>query len=576
MKQRSVIRRLLPFIARKRGYVTCMLALSFFMVLFNLYVPILIGEAIDTLKGIENINMNKLVFLLGKLALVVAGTSIMQWSVGVISNKISYSIVEEMRRKAFLHMQEMPMFYLDAHQSGDLMNRMISDITLVSDGLLLGITQFIVGVFTILGTIGFMVSIHLEIALIVIVLTPVSLLVASYIAKRTFHFFQDQTKLRAKIGTFVEEMIGNEKLIQAFSYEERAITDFEEMNEALRVCGTKALFFSALTNPATRVVNNLIYAAVCIGGAFAVLKGRMSVGQLIGFLQYANQYTKPFNEISAVLAEFTNALAGAKRIFEFLDEPTQTQDVAEELTMKIGEQDIQMQNVSFSYTEEIQVLHDINLRLLSGERVALVGTSGCGKTTLMNLVMRFYETWQGEISIGNQNIRNVSRQSLRKKIGMVLQETWLKSGTVHDNIAYGKPQATREEVIRAAKNAKAHSFIRKLSNGYDTQICEAGDNLSKGQQQLLCIARVMLLEPEILLLDEATSSIDTRTELQVSKAFDELLHGRTSLVVAHRLSTITGADMILVMDKGRIVERGTHRELLQNQGFYARLYWSQF
>ena len=576
MKKRGVVRRLLPFIGRRRGYITGMVILSLMMVILNLYAPILIGQAIDTLKGTNHIDMHRLIILLGRLALVVAGASIAQWIVGLISNKISYGIVEDMRQKAFVHMQNLPIAYVDTHQPGELMNRIISDITLVSEGLLLGITQLIIGLFTIIGTIGFMVSIHLEIALIVVVLTPISLLIASYIAKKTFHFFQNQTKIRAQMATLTEEMIGNEKLVQAFSYEERAIARFEKVNEALKVCGTKALFFSALTNPATRLVNNLIYAVVCIYGAFAVLKGRMSIGQLIGFLQYANQYTKPFNEISAVFAEFTNALAGAERIFEFLDEPVKAQDSSEELVMNKAEQEIEMKHLSFSYIEEIQVLQDINFKLLQGQRVALVGSSGCGKTTLMNLMMRFYESWQGEICIGNQDIRKVSRQSLRKNIGMVLQETWLKSATVHGNIAYGKPQATREEVVQAAKNARAHSFIRKLPKGYDTQICEDGENLSKGQQQLLCIARVMLIEPKILLLDEATSSIDTRTELQVSKAFDELLRGRTSFVVAHRLSTITGADMILVMDKGRIVERGTHRELLDKQGFYAKLYQSQF
>lgn len=550
--------------------------LSLLMVILNLYTPILIGQAIDTLKGINNIDTSRLLILLGRLALVVATASIMQWIVGLISNKISYGIVEDMRRKAFVHMQRMPIAYLDTHQPGDLMNRIISDITLVSDGLLLGITQLIIGVFTILGTIAFMVSIYLEIALLVVVLTPISLLVASYMARKTFHFFQDQTKLRAKMGALTEEMIGNEKLVQTFSYEGRAIARFEKINEELNKCGTKALFFSAVTNPATRVVNNLIYAVVGIYGAFAVLKGQMSVGLLIGFLQYANQYSKPFNEISAVLAEFTNALAGAGRIFEFLDEQIEAEDIPQEIMVEADKQNVDVEKVSFSYIEGMRVLHDINMNVSPGQQVALVGPSGCGKTTIINLIMRFYDPCQGRICIGNQDIAEVSKQSLRKNVAMVLQDTWLKSGSVHDNIAYGNPQATREEVIQAAKNARAHSFIRKLSNGYDTQIGEDGGNISKGQQQLLCIARVMLIEPKILLLDEATSSIDTRTEMQVSKAFDELLNGRTSIVVAHRLSTITAADVILVMDKGSIIEMGTHKELLDKQGFYAKLYWSQF
>ena len=576
MKKQSAIKSLLLLVGRRRGYLTCIILLSLIMVVLNLYVPILIGESIDTLKGIGDIDKNRLMILLGRLGFAAMGSAIAGWVVGFISNKISYGIVEDMRRKTFVHMQNMPISYLDEHQAGDLMNRIINDITLVSDGLLLGITQLFIGVFTILGTIGFMVSIHLEIALIVIVLTPVSLLAASYIAKRTYQFFQSQTKLRAQLGAITEEMIGNEKLIQAFAYEERAIAKFEATNEALKQCGTKALFFSAIMNPTTRAVNNLIYAIVGIYGAFTVLSARMSVGQLIGLLQYANQYTKPFNEISAILAEFTNALAGAERVFAFLDEPTQEKESSNKFVVEMRKQDVEIEKVSFAYTKETPILHDIHMHVKQGERVALVGPSGCGKTTIINLMMRFYDPQAGRISIGTQDIAKVSKQSLRQNVGMVLQDTWLKSGTIHDNIAYGRPKATREEVIRAAQNARADSFIKRLPEGYDTRIREDGGNLSKGQQQLLCIARVMLTEPNILLLDEATSSIDTRTEKQVSKAFDELMKGRTSLIVAHRLSTIQGADSIMVMDKGQIVERGTHEELLARQGFYATLYQSQF
>ena len=614
MKQyQSVIKRLLPFLTRRRGATICIVALSLFTVVLNLYVPILIGESLDALKGMHNVDTKRLFLLLGILAIVVVGTAFTQWIVSVISNEMAYEIAEEMRKKAFMQMQALPISYLDTHQSGDLMNRIISDITLVSDGLLLGITQLIIGAFTILGTVGFMVSIHLKIALVVVILTPISLLVASYIAKKTFHFFTNQTVLRAKMGAITEEMIGNAKLVQAFSYEERAIARVEKVNEELRVCGNKALFFSALTNPTTRVVNNLIYATVCIYGAFTVLSGGMSVGQLIGFLQYANQYTKPFNEISAVLAEFTNALAGARRIFEFLDESVEVElgeerkeklgargeerieekvreekvreeseeveeeieEAQEEIEMKVVKQDVKIENLAFSYTKEKQILKNITMHVHSGQRVALVGPSGCGKTTIINLMMRFYDSTQGEIYIGGQNSKCISKQSLRQSMGMVLQDTWLKSGTVHENIAYGKPHATREEVVNAAKNANAHSFIHRLPNGYDTQICEDGGNLSKGQQQLLCIARVMLIEPAILLLDEATSSIDTRTERKVSESFDKLMVGRTSLVIAHRLSTIQEADIILVMNKGHIVERGTHEELLAKQGFYANMYQSQ-
>ena len=576
MKRKSTIKRLLPMIVQKKVPIICMIILSVFMVVLNLYVPILIGQAIDTIKGIGNIDMSRLVGLLGILAIIVAGAAISQWLIGLISNQISYGIAEEMRSKAFTHMQAMPISYLDTTQPGDLMNRMISDITLVSDGLLLGITQLVIGIFTILGTIGFMLSIHWEIALIVVILTPVSLLVASFIAKRTFRFFNDQTKLRAKMGAFTEEMIGNEKLLQAFSYEERAIARFEELNEELNVCGTKALFFSALTNPTTRVVNNLIYAAVGIYGAFVVLRGGMSIGQLISFLQYANQYTKPFNEISAVLAEFTNALTGTSRVFEFLDEPVEVDSASKEFAIKGDKQDVVVNDVSFSYTPGTMILHDINMNVTPGQQVALIGPSGCGKTTIINLMMRFYDVEKGEISVGGTNINQVTKQSLHNNIGMVLQDTWLKSGTVHENIAYGKPTATREEVIQAATQARAHSFIRRLPNGYDTQIREGAGNLSKGQQQLLCIARVMLVAPNILLLDEATSSIDTRTEVKISKAFDELMQGRTSLVVAHRLSTIRNADVIMVMREGSIIERGTHEELLRKKGFYEKLYQSQF
>ena len=465
---------------------------------------------------------------------------------------------------------------MDASQPGDILSRIVSDVSQFSDGLLMGFTQLFTGVLTILGTIGFMMSISVKISLIVILLTPISLFVASFIAGRTFRMFHEQSEKRAEMTSLVEELVGNQKIVQAFSYEERAKERFDVVNEELRTCGIKAIFFSSITNPSTRFVNGLVYTSVGIFGAFTAIRGGMSVGQLTSFLSYANQYTKPFNEISGVVTELENALACAKRIFDFIDTPAQEPDVPGAFKLERADGSVGVENISFSYRKEVPLLQNISIDVKPGQRIAIVGPTGCGKTTMINLLMRFYDVDQGKIKVSGHPVREMTRDSLRKNFGMVLQETWLKAGTIRENIAYGKPDATLEEIIEAAKHAHAHSFIKRMPQGYDTVITEDGGNISQGQKQLLCIARVMLMRPAMLILDEATSSIDTRTEIKVQKAFAELMEGRTSFIVAHRLSTIQEADLILVMKDGNIIEQGKHEELLAKGGFYAHLYESQF
>ncbi len=575
-KNKDTMRRVLKFISPYKGKIILMLLMALFTVAFTLYTPILIGEGVDTIIGPGNVKTKALLRILGTLAMVVLGTAVTQWIMNLLTNQVTYGVVQDIRSQAFSHLQEVPVSYIDSNQPGDILSRIVADVSQFSDGLLMGFTQFFTGVITILGTIGFMMSISVKISLIVILLTPVSLFVASFIAGRTFQMFKEQSEKRAEMTSLVEELVGNQKVVQAFSYEERARERFGKVNEELRVCGIKAIFFSSITNPSTRFVNGLVYTSVGIFGAFVVMRGGMSVGQLTSFLNYANQYTKPFNEISGVVTELENALACAKRIFDFIDTPAQEPDVADAVELEKADGSVNVENISFSYRKEVPLLQNISIDVKPGQRIAIVGPTGCGKTTMINLLMRFYDVDKGQIVVSGHPIRELTRDSLRRNFGMVLQETWLKAGTIRENIAYGKPDASMEEVIQAAKHAHAHSFIKRMPQGYDTVITEDGGNISQGQKQLLCIARVMLMRPTMLILDEATSSIDTRTEIKVQQAFAELMEGRTSFIVAHRLSTIQEADRILVMKDGNIIEQGRHEELLAKGGFYAGLYESQF
>ena len=576
MKNRKTVKRVFEYIRPYGFKIIEMLILAVITVAFTLYTPILIGRGVDYIVGPGEVWSEKLFKILLQLGVVILGTAVSQWLMNLITNQVTYRVVQDIRSRAFSHLQEVPVSYMDASQPGDILSRIVADVSQFSDGLLMGFTQLFTGVVTILGTIGFMLSISVKISLLVIVLTPVSLFVASFIAGRTFRMFKEQSEKRAEMTSLVEEIVGNQKLVQAFHYEERAEKRFGKVNEELRVCGIKALFFSSITNPSTRFVNGLVYTGVGIMGAFTVLSGRMTVGQLTSFLNYANQYTKPFNEISGVVAELENALACANRIFEFIDTPAEKPDGKDAVTMEHAEGEVKLTNLSFSYQPEVSLLQDINIHVKPGQRIAIVGPTGCGKTTIINLLMRFYDPQKGQIEVDGTPALKITRDSLRKNFGMVLQDTWLKAGTIRENIAYGKPDASLEEVMEAAKKAHAHSFIRRMPKGYDTVISEGGGNISQGQKQLLCIARVMLMRPSVLILDEATSSIDTRTEVKVQKAFEELMEGRTSFIVAHRLSTIQEADLILVMKDGNIIEQGRHRELLEKKGFYAHLYESQF
>lgn len=506
----------------------------------------------------------------------MAATAISQWLMNHINNIITYRVVKDIRTKAFGHLEVLPLSYIDSHPSGDIISRIIADIDQFSEGLLMGFTQFFTGLMTILGTLLFMVSINPLITLVVVVLTPISLFVASFIAKKTYVMFKHQSETRGELTTLTDEMLGNMKVVQAFGYQKEAEERFQTINNKLAGYSLRATFFSSITNPATRFVNSLVYAAVGITGAYAAIRGFMTVGQLTSFLSYANQYTKPFNEISGVVTELQNALASAARVFELINEKTILEDKKDATVLENVKGQVEIEHVNFSYTPDRPLIEDLNLSVKPGERVAIVGPTGCGKTTVINLLMRFYDVNSGSIKVEGKDIRDVTRKSLRTSYGMVLQETWLKSGTIRDNIAYGRPEATEEEIINAAKEAHAHSFIMRMPQGYDTVISEDGGNLSQGQKQLLCIARVMLCLPPMLILDEATSSIDTRTEIRVQKAFAKMMEGRTSFIVAHRLSTIREADMILVMRDGHIVEKGKHEELLAKNGFYAEIYNSQF
>ena len=576
MKNKKTINRVLQLIRPYTYLVVSILVLAAVTVAATLYSPILIGKGVDCMieKGLVSFPDLKLVLL--QLAVVTAISAISQWVMSLLTNKMTYKIVDDIRRRVFAHMEILPLRYMDAHQPGDAISRISTDVDQFSDGLLMGFTQLFSGVMTILGTLRFMISIDGRITLIVVLITPLSFFVANFIAKRTFTMFRLQSETRAEMTSLVEEMVGNQKVVKAFAYEKEAEEQFDDINQRLQSCSLKATFFSSITNPSTRFVNGLVYTGVGIFGAFSAIQGRITVGQLSSFLNYANQYTKPFNEISGVVTELQNALACAGRIFHFLDEEPVPENAADAKTLDQVEGRVRFEDVSFSYTSEVPLIEHMNLEVKPGQRVAIVGPTGCGKTTVINLLMRFYDINKGKITLDGVPIQDLTWESLRSSYGMVLQETWLKTGTIRDNISYGKPDATREEVIEAAKQAHAHSFIKRLPKGYDTVMGEDGGSLSQGQKQLLCIARLMLLKPPVLILDEATSSIDTMTEIRIQKAFQKLMEGRTSFVVAHRLSTIKESDVILVMKDGHILETGKHEELLEKKGFYAQLYQSQF
>lgn len=576
MKNKKTINRVLELIRPYTYLVVSILVLAAVTVAATLYSPILIGKGVDCMveKGLVSFPDLKLVLI--QLAVITAISAVSQWVMSLLTNKMTYKIVDDIRRSVFAHMKILPLRYMDAHQPGDAISRISTDVDQFSDGLLMGFTQLFSGVMTILGTLGFMISIDGRITLVVVLITPLSFFVANFIAKRTFTMFRLQSETRAEMTSLVEEMVGNQKVVKAFAYEKEAEERFDDINQRLQSCSLKATFFSSITNPSTRFVNGLVYTGVGIFGAFSAIQGRITVGQLSSFLNYANQYTKPFNEISGVVTELQNALACAGRIFQFLDEEAVPENAPDAKTLDHVEGRVGFEDVSFSYTSEVPLIEHMNLEVKPGQRVAIVGPTGCGKTTVINLLMRFYDVNKGKITLDGVPIQDLTWESLRSSYGMVLQETWLKAGTILENISYGKPDATREEVIEAAKQAHAHSFIKRLPNGYDTVMGEDGGSLSQGQKQLLCIARLMLLKPPVLILDEATSSIDTMTEIRIQKAFQKLMEGRTSFVVAHRLSTIKESDVILVMKDGHILETGKHEELLEKKGFYAQLYQSQF
>ena len=573
-----MIMRIWKHIRKYWFYIVCSLIFAALSVASQLYVPILTGNAIDHMIGVGKVDFVGVAAIVRVIVAATAVTAISQWIFGICNNKITYNVSRDLRNAAIAKIQRLPVSYLDAHPTGDLVSRVIADVEQFADGLLMGFTQFFTGVLTILGTLGFMLYVNVPITLVVVCVTPLSFIVAGFIAKKTYRNFHMQTEVRGEQTAFINEMIEGQKVVQAFCHEKENVDQFDEMNERLQKASLKAIFFSSITNPATRFVNNVVYAGVALVGALFAVSGGISVGQLSCFLSYANQYTKPFNEISGVVTELQNAMACASRIFELLDEEERTPDKADArvLTEEQVDGTVEISDVSFSYVPDRKLIEHFNLSVKPGERVAIVGPTGCGKTTMINLLMRFYDVDAGKICVSGTDIRDISRISLRRSYGMVLQDTWLKSGTIYENIAYGRPDATKEQVVEAAKAAHAHSFIKRLPDGYDTVISEDGGNISQGQKQLLCIARVMLCLPPMLILDEATSSIDTRTEIKIQQAFASMMKGRTSFIVAHRLSTIREADIILVMDSGKVIEQGTHEELLAEKGFYAKLYNSQY
>lgn len=574
--QKSTLRKVLRYIRRYWGYLGASIILAAVTVALTLYLPILIGQAVDRIVGKGAVDFAGIFVILRKMAVIIGLTAVAQWVMNACNNKITYNVIRDIRTEAFEKIEKLPLKYLDAHSYGEIVSRVIADVDQFADGLLMGFTQFFTGIVTIFGTLIFMLTISVRITVAVVVITPVSLFVASFIAKKTFSMFKLQSETRGEQTAFIEEMVGNQKVVQAFSHEDEALEKFDEINERLQKYSLRAIFFSSITNPSTRFVNSLVYATVGVVGAFTAIAGGISVGQLSSLLSYANQYTKPFNEISGVITELQNALACAGRVIELIEEDAEVLDAEDAVDLEHANGKVELSHVYFSYVPEQKLIEDFNLSVKPGQRVAIVGPTGCGKTTLINLLMRFYDVNSGTIKVSDIPLQQLTRKSLRDNYGMVLQETWLRSGSIRDNIAMGKPDATDEEIIAAAKASHAHGFIKRLPEGYDTVIAEDGGNLSQGQKQLLCIARVMLCLPPMLILDEATSSIDTRTEIKIQNAFAKMMQGRTSFIVAHRLSTIREADIILVMKDGSIIEQGNHEELLEKNGFYAKLYNSQF
>ena len=573
---KSVVRRLLTYTRPYRGYLIAAMASALISVLLTLTVPVLIGDGVDCIVEAGNVDYKGLLRVLILLCASVAGTALFQWLMSYFTNVITYRTVKDLRIQLFQKLNGVPLRYIDQTAHGDFISRVVNDIDQVSDGLLQGFTQLFTGIVTIVGTLVFMLMANIWVALLVFVLTPLSLFVASFIAKNSYKHFRGQTAIQGELSGYVEELVANQKLVKAFTFEDRAETAFDGINRRLYDQGQKAQFFSSLSNPSTRFVNAVVYAAVGLTGAVSAIAGHISVGQISMFLSYAQQYTKPFNEVTGIITQLQTAFASAQRVFAVLDEPVETPDAPDAIVASGCKGQVDINGVDFSYDPARPLIENMNLKVRPGQRVAIVGPTGCGKTTLINLLMRFYDVNAGEISIDSTPIRSMTRNSMRSLFGMVLQESWLFSGTVRENIAYGKPDATDEEILAAAKAAHAHSFIKRLPKGYDTIIAEDGGNLSQGQRQLLCIARVMLVDPPMLILDEATSNIDTRTEILVQEAFQKMMEGRTSFVVAHRLSTIREADVILVMNQGHVVEQGAHQELLAKGGFYANLYNSQF
>ena len=574
--KKKTIRKVLNYMKRYWLQLGTSVLLAAVVVVLTLYVPILTGQAIDFVIGKGLVDFAGIFQILKKMAIVIGITAVAQWLMNICNNYMTYHIVRDIRQDAFEKIERLPLKYIDAHSYGEIVSRVIADVDQFADGLLMGFTQLFSGVLTVIITLCFMVTINIKITLAVVLITPVSLFVASFIAKKTYSMFQLQSKTRGEQTAFIEEMVGNQKVVQAFGHEEKALEQFDEINDRLQKYSLRAIFFSSTTNPATRFVNSIVYAVVGVVGAFFAIAGGITVGQLASLLSYANQYTKPFNEISGVITELQNAIACAARIFELIEEDAEVPDAEDAVTLEKADGSVELEHVNFSYVPEQHLIEDFNLAVSPGQRVAIVGPTGCGKTTLINLLMRFYDVNGGTIKVSGIPIDKMTRESLRANYGMVLQETWLKQGTIRENILMGKPDATEEEMLEAAKASHAHSFIKRLPHGYDTVIAEDGGNLSQGQKQLLCITRVMLCLPPMLILDEATSSIDTRTEIKIQQAFARMMKGRTSFIVAHRLSTIQEADVILVMKDGHIIEQGKHEELLARDGFYAKLYQSQF
>lgn len=575
-KQSQTIQKVLTYIRQYRFLVLLSLLFAAVTVFATLYFPILTGDAIDLIVEKGSVDFAGILAIIQKAGVMIAVTAAAQWLMNVINNRITYQVIRDIREEAFQKIQQLPLKYLDAHPTGEIVSRVIADVDQFADGLLMGFTQLFTGILTIAGTLCFMLSINVTITVVVVIVTPVSLFVAAFIAKSTYQMFQRQSQSRGAQTALIDEMIGGQKVVQAFGREKEVLKKFDAINADLEKYSLRAIFFSSITNPATRFVNSLVYTGVAVVGALAVINGNLSVGQLSCFLSYANQYTKPFNEISGVITELQNALACAARIFELIEEEPQVPDKQDARVLEHADGRVELSHVSFSYDPDQKLIEDFNLKVRPSQRIAIVGPTGCGKTTMINLLMRFYDPNAGQIRVSGTDMKDITRKSLRASYGMVLQETWLRSGTIRDNICMGMPQASQEKMIEAAKAAHAHSFIKRLPDGYDTVIKEDGGNLSQGQKQLLCIARVMLCLPPMLILDEATSSIDTRTEMRIQKAFQAMMQGRTSFIVAHRLSTIENADVILVMKGGKIIEQGSHQELLQKNGFYATLYNSQF